>query len=306
MRNYARLTTETIKEWADRVNGKPNHNRTHCIFCGATLESGDAYALCLPETGVNPRYICRADRDKLNAMKWYHFNSENRDPDDMPLGTPKKGDIESTTIGLELEEVHYNAPSFWTFRVLVERCFNVVAEDDGTVDAEFPTDKMEGANKASKMLKKLQKYGFVSFLDHNSVGAHIHVYCSCVPTIRNWYNTLFVPLCEYIQSHDDTWIKEKFGRTFGSYRNPINNHTDAVSHSNFVNTQHNHTLEFRLPRIHTAEQYLNVVYFWRESVAYLNSIEWIENNGCNRDNRKIQAVNVSENLVKIARKYFGA
>ena len=305
MRNYARLTTENIREWADRVNGKPNENKAHCLFCGATLDADTGYALCLPETGTMPRYICRQDRDKLDSLKWYHWNAEHRDADDAPLGTPKKGDIEHTTIGLEIEEVHYDSPSFWTFRVLVERCFNVTAEDDGTVDAEFPTDKMEGANKASKMLKKLQKYGFLVFLDNDNVGAHIHVYCANVPIIRNWYNTLFVPLCEYISKHDNEWIIEKFGRTFGSYRNPINEHTDAVSHSNFVNTQHAHTLEFRLPRIHTAEQYLNVVYFWREAVATLNAIEWIANNGNNRAERKAQAVKVSETLVNIARKYFG-
>ena len=302
---YTRLMDENVREWADRVNGRPNHNRTHCYFCGAKLERTQGRALCLPEAGVEPRYICPSDADKLNEKKWYHFNSNHRSASDAPLGTPKKGEVEHTTIGCEIECVYYDSPSFWTFKVLIERCFNVVEEDDGTVDGEFPTDKMEGGNKLSKMLKKLEKYGFLCFLDHNSVGAHIHVFCACVPTVRNWYNTLFVPLCKYLQEHNNEWITEKFGRTFGSYRNPINEHTDAINHSNFVNTQHGHTLELRLPRIHTANQYLNVVYFWRETVAMLNGIEWIPNNGHNREKRKAQAQAVALDIVKVARKYFG-
>lgn len=305
MMEYARRANESIREWADRVNGKPNLNKAHCIFDNTELASGQGFALCLPETGTLPRYICPDCKRKMLELKHYHFNSSHRNASDAPLGTPKKGDIESTTIGVEIEEIHYDAPSYWTFRVLIERCFNVIAEEDGTVDTEFPTDKMEGANKLSKMLKKLQKYGFIEFLDHIYVGAHCHVYCENVAIIRNWYHTLFLPLCRYLQAHDDDWIAERFGRTFGGYRNPITERTDAVSHSNFVNTQHNHTLELRLPRIHTAEQYLNVVYFWREAVAMLNAIEWLPNNGDNRAERKAQAEQVGKAVVNIARKYFG-
>lgn len=306
MSNYAKRETETLREWADRVNGKPNPNRAHCYFDGAVIEQGEGFAVCLPEAGIMPRYACPTCRRKLNTLERYHYNATHRDAEAAPLGTPKKGDVEATTIGLEIEEVHYSSPSFFTFKILIERCFNVVAEDDCTVDAEFPTDKMSGANKASKMLKKLQKYGFLTFLDNDRVGAHIHVYCNCIPIVRNWYNTLFVPLCEYIQGHSTEWIIEKFGRAFGSYRYPIDHNTGATNHSNFVNTEHGHTLEFRLPRIHTAEQYLKVVYFWRLAVATLNATEWIEDNGNNRAERKEQAEAVAKSIVEIAKKHFGA
>ena len=79
-----------------------------------------------------------------------------------------------------------------------------------------------------------------------------------------------------------------------------------MSHSNFVNCQHAHTLEFRLPRIRSAEQYITDIYFFREVVALLNNTEWIAKTSDNRNERKAQAVNLSREIVEIARNYFGA
>ena len=56
MKDYARRVNESIRDWADRVNGKPNINKVHCIFDNTELASGQGFALCLPETGTLPRY----------------------------------------------------------------------------------------------------------------------------------------------------------------------------------------------------------------------------------------------------------
>ena len=308
MGNYTRITGESFMGWANRVNTKPNKNRVRCFFDGAVLERGRGVAICLPEAGIEPRYVCRECYSRLCDEKPYHWNANNRCAHTEALGTVKKGLVERNTIGLELEHVanRYDDKSFYSFKVLVERCFNVTEESDGTVEGEFPTDKMNGGNKASKMIRKFEKYGFLTFLDDEAVGAHIHVGCTCISNVRNWYNTLFVPLSDYLTSHSNDWLCERFGRGFGSYRNPITSRTDCMSHSNFVNCQHEHTLEFRLPRIHTAEQYITNIYFFREVVALLNNTEWIPKTDNNRDIRKAQAVRLSQEIVNIARDYFGA
>lgn len=300
-----RMSNELMIDWANRVNGTPNTNRSHCLFDGETLEKGTGFALVLPETGVMPRYICPRCLDKLTGKKPYHFNANNRISDG--LGTVKTGNEEQYTIGVELEYSTNRVArkARFTFKVLVERAFNVIEEDDCTVSGEFPTDKMNGGNILSKVLHKLEVYGFMPYFDVECVGAHIHVECTCIEFVRNWYNTLFVPLCEYIQAHDSAWIVDKFGRDFGSYRYPIDRNSNCMTHSNFVNCQHDHTLEFRLPRIRTAEQYMNVVYFWRSAVALLNNTAWIERTSSNRDARKAQASALANEIVTIARDYFG-
>lgn len=302
-----RRNGELLIDWAERANGLPNVYRVKCYFDGTPLEAGEGEALVLPECGIMPRYTCPACSAKLDRLARYHANADRRDSEAPALGTLKKGNIERYTIGVEIEHMgrFQRRKAYRTFKVLIERIFNVIEESDCTVSGEFPTDKMNGANKLSKMFYKLESYGFMCFLDVDGVGAHIHVYCNCVAVVRNWYHTLFSPLQTYLLSHNEAWLIEHFGRTFGSYRVTFNSNTPAQNHSNFVNTQHSHTLEFRLPRIHSKEQYMNVVYFWRECVAFLNNTEWIENNGANRQARKAQAEYVSEELVNIAISYFG-
>lgn len=296
----------TLKAWADEVNGKPNPNRAHCINDGATLEAGEGFALCLPEAGDRPRYVCSECMRKLERKLRYHGNACERSAYDEPLGTPKKGSLEHTTIGIEIEHVsnRFSEKSFYTFKYLIERAFNVKEEDDCSVSGEFPTDKMEGGNKSSKMIRKLEKYGFFKFLDNPRTGAHIHVECTCIEFVRNWYNTLFVPLCRWLAGHSEDWLIERFGSAFRDYAEEINERTDCGIHSNFVNTQHNHTLEFRLPRMRTAEQYVTCIYFWRKVVWTLNQTAWIEKTENNRAERKAQAVEIANQILKIAIEFF--
>lgn len=303
-----RMRNELMIDWANRVNGTPNSNKSHCLFDGELLPKGTGFALVLPETGDMPRYICSNCKAELESQLGYHGNANMRAANPTNgLGTVKIGSSEQYTIGVEIEHrggyVSRNAR--YTFKVLVERAFNVKEESDCTVDGEFPTDKMNGANILSKVLRKLEKYGFMSFLDIESVGAHIHVECTCIEFVRNWYNTLFCPLSEYLTSHNDTWLIENFGRAFGSYRESIDRYSNCMSHSNFVNCQHNHTLEFRLPRIASADQFMNDVYFWRDVVALLNNTAWIERTSSNRNERKAQAVALSQEIVRIAKGHFG-
>lgn len=307
-----RIRNELLINWADRVNLTPNTNKCHCYFDGAPLQAGQGLALVLPETGTMPRYICPNCLDDLDNRLGYHGNATiRRNNPTNGLGTIKTGETEQYTIGVELEYVagrrtmnHRKAR--YTFKVLIERSFNVKEESDCTVDGEFPTDKMNGANILSSVLRHIEKYGFIPFLDYETVGAHIHVECTCIEFVRNWYNTLFVPLSDYLTGHSDEWLIDNFGRAFGAYREPITIRSDYYGHSNFVNCQHDNTLEFRLPRVRTADQFMHTVYFWRDVVALLNNTAWIPKTSDNRQARKGQAVAISQDIVNIAVREFGA
>lgn len=309
-----RKNGESVVEWADRINGMRNTYKVHCnhyklingelTLCNEPLEAGQGRAVAMPWAGIRPRYFCE---DCANMILNYHGNARRTDRNG--IGTPKKGNLQNTTIGIEIEWVDDIFSNRWgslTLKAILEYRFNVITESDCTVDGEDPTDFMFGANILSKNIHKLEKYGMMSCFDNSRCGGHMHVYVRNMNVIRNWYNTLFCPLHNYFIGHNAQWLIDNIGRDFGQWAGHINENTDCMVHSNFVNCQHNNTLEFRLPRIRSHKQYMNVVYFWREVGYMLNCVEWIADNGNNRNERKAQASNVAQSIVALAVKYFGA
>ena len=305
---------EDVLTWANRINGTRNTNKVHCshyklneegilILCDKVLKKGEGRAVAMPWAGIRPRYYCE---DCARMLLHYHDNARRHDRDG--IGTPKKGDVENTTIGIEIEFVEDIFSNPWgslTLKAILENRFNVITESDVTVDGEEPTDYMFGANILSKNINKLEKYGLIPCFNNPRCGAHMHVYVANMPIVRNWYHTLFMPLCEYFSDHDEAWLVSHVGRNFGRWANKINAHTDVMEHANFINCQHNNTLEFRLPRITGFKTYMNVVYFWRKVGYVLNSIKWIDNNGMNFTDRKKQASNVAEIILGLAHEHFG-
>jgi hypothetical protein len=58
---------------------------------------------------------------------------------------------------------------------------------------------------------------------------------------------------------DPEKVERVFGRNFVDYASPITERTDAQTHSNFVNTQHKNTLEWRICVYRNSEQYNHCV-----------------------------------------------
>ena len=74
-----------------------------------------------------------------------------------------------------------------------------------------------------------------------------------------------------------------------------------MSHSNFVNCQHDNTLEFRLPRITSARQYIESVKFWRKCVWYINTYFCeVWNESTSREEKKALAQKIGAQLVQYA------
>ena len=80
--------------------------------------------------------------------------------------------------------------------------------------------------------------------------------------IRRFYHSLFLKLSDELKACP-TETEKLFGRNFGTWARPISECSSPTEHTNFINTQHDNTLEFRLVMFRNARQYMAVTKFAR-------------------------------------------
>lgn len=293
MNNY--LINEKVTE------GERNRNKSHCYSCGCRLEKGEGFAIWIPSRGR--RYVCDRHYDTRGILP-YHSNASNRQSGSDGIGTIKSTSLASKTIGVEIEVVQdgLTTSEFTSLRALCEVSFNVKMESDCTVSGEMPTDYMRGLATISKVLQSMEVHGLLNAVNNERCGAHIHVQCDDVPYIRRYYHSIFLPLAYYIEAMSTDIRVLYFGSDFREWATMIDEYTDALNHSNIFNTQHQNTLEFRLPRITSHEQYMRCLKFWREIVFTIDSYDLRKN--ADAVTRKAQAQKCGSELVKIAKKYY--
>lgn len=237
--------------------------------CSKRGGRGTMKAVLAVGKGHGFRYLCPAHYG-LNGLKSYH--SDNADI--TYIGKKKNTNLASTTVGVELEIVLKNKEDIALlniFRTSLANYASARQEEDATVCAEFPTGAFIGINSLSKLLDSFEKYGVLEALtDNKECGAHIHTGCTCVEYVRENYKAIFKPLADHISNMSANDKIKYFGSDFRGWAmypdwyNPQN-------HTNIINTQHSHTLEFRLPRCITAKQYLQCVKAWRAVVCEINT-----------------------------------
>ena len=263
-----------------------NINKGHCLVCGCVVPSGMGYRREV--RGRGKRVFCSGH---ALGLEHYHGSSAHRADH---IGTTKKMPLTRQMVGVEIEiDCDRNDETYLRFRGTLERvgyCF----ESDCTVrGGEAPSPKMQGLAHISKVLQNNEDM-FYAFTENT--GAHVHTSTSKIDYIRDNYHKLFLPLDYYLENHSDEWLVEKFGSSFRGYAETIDTYSDPEQHENFVNVQHEHTIEFRLPRIRERHQFMNVLKFWREVGFYL------ENEVINYRT----AEKVGKEIVNIAQRYFGA
>ena len=129
-------------------------------------------------------------------------------------------------------------------------------------------------------------------------GMHIHAYADKMDVYRNWYHTIFTPFCEWLDGQSMEFCNANFGGKFRHYACKINRNSDVLNHCNFVNMQHGHTIEWRIPRYVCATQTVILLKFWRKVCWMLNNTEWKVD--ADRAPRKAIAEKAGRNIVKIA------
>ena len=247
--------------------------------CGCAQEGcqnrggrGEMRAVLAVGKGHGFRYLCPAHYG-LNGLKSYHSNNV----DITYIGTKKNTSLASTPVGVELEVVlkdtEKDMPLLNIFRTTLVNYAYCRQEEDATVNAEFPTGAFMGINSLSKLLDSFERYGVLEALTNNSrCGAHIHAGCTCVEYVRENYREIFKPLADHISNMSGNDKIKYFGSDFRSWAT-YPDWSEPESHSNMFNTQHQHTLEFRLPRCTSAKQYLQCCKAWRAVVCEIN-LSW--------------------------------
>lgn len=286
---------EIVKE------GERNINRGKCYECQDRLEKGEGYRVYIMGRGI--RMVCRKHYSN-NGLLSYHGGDRTNTPS---IGTEKITPLAKQLVGVEVETVkgvsEANLSEYTTLRQLLQKSFATEAEEDCTVSAEFPSEKMQGLAKISKVLQSMEKHDLIKYVADNSCGAHIHTSINDIEYIRRYYHSLFLPLYNYISAMSRQERLEVFGSDFRGYAMRINEDTNPRTHENFVNCQHRDTIEFRLPRIIGYKQYLTCVKFWREVGLLLNTFDFDKNNTDNTV-RLRNAKKCGGEIVALAIKYF--
>lgn len=271
-----------------------NIKKGHCMVCDRVVLAGQGYRREV--RGRGKRVFC--SRHALSLEDYHDSDMFRADY----IGTQKKMPLTNQLIGVEIEiDADMQDALYQRFRGTLERVGYCLESDCTVAGGEAPSPKMRGLAHISKVLQNNED-AFVYFT--SNTGAHVHTSTSKISYIRRYYHSIWMPLFYYINGHDTEWRIEKFGSDFRHYACKINNETYPENHSNFVNVQHEHTLEFRLPRIKERHQFMNVLKFWREVGFFLENYDFQENS-LSSANRKEVASKAGREIVKIAIKYFG-
>ena len=289
MKNNTILNNENIKD--------TNKCTCTCAYpnCNQVLLPNQGHGF---RTKYGQRYLCSNHTLNRGLFGYTYEGFIN-------VGTPKTTSLAHHTVGVEFEtmkdeetEKRYNSLKM----ILVDSHF--LPSSDSTVYVEYKSPIQEGLGTISKLLDTIEREGFIHCFSNESCGAHMHGYTSNIAPVRGYYHSIFIPFCEYIKSMNDEKRVEIFGRDFSTWASPIDASTYECQHENFVNVQHENTIEFRLPRITSASQYLNVLKFWREATHHIEKNFTTCLKPIEGGYRKMQAQKIGYEIVDIARKYF--
>ena len=272
---------------------KRNSNKCKCMVCKRVLYRGEGYMRYV--RGRGERAFCERHYDEAE----HYHGSEDLRAD--RIGTEKKSSLAKTTVGIEFESEnnHDDHEKYLQFRGALERA-GFVAERDGSLydGTEFPSPVCEGVKSLSALLASAEARGETVYLKGDNCGMHIHAFSAYMSIYRNWYHTLFIPFCEWIDSQTDEFCEANFGGRFRYYACKINRNSDVMNHCNFVNMQHSKTIEWRIPRFVCATQTVILLKFWRKVLWMLNTTDWKPE--ADRATRKAIAEDAGRKIVKIA------
>lgn len=281
----------------------PNKYHKTCAICGVDVPAHMGYSIIVRGKGANGRVFCR----KCGMGTWGYGIGNNK-----IIGTDKKGVLESTTVGVEVELVNMDNEKFYSLRrQLGFMGFHNIntnrnlPQSDCTVDTEIPTPIMQGLASLSALLRNADKRGELICTNNHQCGAHIHVYCNDVHYISLYYHTLFKGFQSWLDTIGADKRVEIFGSDFRNYASRVDmENCSSPCHGSFINVEHNDTLEFRLPRIVSHKQYIKVVKFWREVGCLINHFDFCKN--ADATTRKAKAKECGAYITQLALEYFGA
>lgn len=269
-----------------------------CLYCN----NEGTVRVQLASRGGRSAWLCDEHASRMGDESYYRDNSTRR-------GNANHG----FTFSIELEMHRPTA----TMRAELE-VVDFIPTQDCTTDTEFKSPIYESLKPLPKKLATIEKlinegHGTVTEADgtHFHVGHKDSINATTMDYLRRFYHSLFIPLCEAMKSNSEATVK-LFGRNFVHYASPINASTNPTNHANFINLQHDNTIEYRLCKFNNAEQYVNVAKFCKDcTTAIINN--FIEHfNDENFDTRRYANITeyrrhkasvTAQKLVKLFEKY---
>lgn len=239
----------------------------------------------------------------------YHNNEGYHTKNESKQGTNKQHGF---TYGVEFET------SFSTPKARIEFTDNgYLPTHDATVNCEYKSPIMRGLNQLAKhcvTFNRLINEGDLSVND--SCGTHLHIggdalSVEALSYIKRFYHSLFVPLSDAMQANPEATARI-FGRCLNYWASPIYAGCNVEAHTNFINMQHAHTIEFRACKFVNDKQYMQAVHFCDDIVKTVvtNFVEHF--NEAPKDKRryptqtayrKHKAQTTAKKLLKLFEKY---
>lgn len=207
-------------------------------------------AMPLARRGGRNAYMC-----EFHAHGMASYSSDNN---------RRQGKVKNTgdTFGWEFETSYSDLTARSEFIAA-----KFLPTSDCTVDVEYKSPIYNGLNSISKTFTTFDKLianGNLKIGDncgtHTHYGNREYINRETMDYLRRFYHSLFVPLCEKMQETSSK-TAAFWGRDFTYYANRIDRYSDPLAHTNFINLQHNNTIEFRLCKYQNAEQMMRVARF---------------------------------------------
>lgn len=274
-----------------------NYNRetATCVYCNIEKTVAGMIRVPMAKRGKKPAYICERCASS-QAVESYSTENDKR------RGANIGGGF---TYSVEFETA-FDTPELRAELVSVD----FIPSSDCTVACEYKSPIYNNLKPLAKKLQTVEKLcntGCASV--DETCGTHFHVGHKTAISpytmmqIAGYYRELFTPLSDYLLAHaDDT--RRVFGRELGAYdyATPINGSTWEWGHSNFINIQHNYTLEFRLCRFRTAGQYMHVAKLCKDMTACIIT-NFLPYNDADAETREHKANITANKLVRLFKKY---
>lgn len=225
-----------------------------CTGCGNIGK----YAYGVRRRGMNNAYLCEYHKQGLES-----YFAENS----LIWGKPKAHGL---TFGIEFETDF--STEYGRLEMMLE---GFLPTSDSSINGpEFKSPIFYGTNAIMAFLPTIDelmeseniRINFSENGTHTHVGHVSLLNDTTMNYIRRFYHSLFLPLSKALEENPAK-TADIFGRYFTYYADRINEHSNAEDHCNFINVQHDNTLEWRLVQYHNAKQYATALTFCRKASA---------------------------------------
>ena len=270
-----------------------------CMVCGEMSfnpipvkdRNGNGYLCDLHKNSTESYYSKNTKKFGVEKVNGFTFGVEFETANSTEVGRiemANMGYLPTHDDSLAWSGVEYKSPIYQGMNAIIKHCVSIgvlVNDSDISIDSDCGT--------------------------HLHVGHSEHINPVTMGYIRRFYHSLFIPLSNAIAA-DPAKAARFWGRKFTYYASAIDTSSDPEEHRNFINLQHDYTIEFRLCKFQSGAQYQNCVRFAKDVITTIinNFIVHFNDTDYNtakfknqREYRKHQAEKTAKKIVMLYAKY---